>query len=71
MQYNNFKDLFSQICEIKKYVVKLNTNELRKYKILFYKLKFPLWRLNLMWEYIWGDIEYDRLKYIFESSNVI
>lgn len=71
MIYTNFSHLFSLICEIKQNVLKLNGKELRNYKKVFYNQKFPVWQLNLLWEYIFDDISYEELRTIFERSNVI
>lgn len=50
-EFDSFKALFSQICEIKQFVVKLSCKDLKNYKIVFYNQEFPKWRLDLIWEY--------------------
>lgn len=70
-KYDTFKDLFADICEIKAFVVKLHYEDLRNYRNDFYSQPFPEWRLNLLWEYIWGDISYNEIKAIFENSRLI
>ena len=69
--YIDFKDLFNDICEIKAYVIKLWGKELWEYREEFYKQPFPEWRLNLLWEYIWGDISYVEVRAIFKNSKII
>lgn len=67
----NFAELFGRICEIKNFVLKLNNEELRNYKTVFYNQKFAVWRLDLMWEFIWGDIDYETMYYIFKNNKLI
>lgn len=77
MEYDNFKQLFSLICEIKEFVVKLNSKDLRSYKRTFYNqvffrnANFNQSMLDRMWEYIFDDISYEELKTIFENNNLI
>ena len=69
--YERFGDLFSQILQLKKFVVNLRGNELKNFKFVFYNQNFALWRLDLMWEFIWGDVEYERMFEIFKNSKII
>lgn len=69
--YYDFKCLFSHICEIKDFVLKLDSGSLKNYKIVFYNQNFPQWRLDLLWEFIFDDIEYDVIKYIFKNNKII
>ena len=69
--YERFGDLFSQILQLKKFVVNLRGNELKNFKLIFYNQNFALWRLDLMWEFIWGDVEYERMFEIFKNSKII
>ena len=71
MIYDRFDDLFSQILQIKEFVVKLKGKELKNFKLIFYNQNFALWRLDLMWEFIWGDVEYERMFGIFKNSKII
>ena len=69
--YERFVDLFSQILQLKKFVVNLRGNELKNFKLIFYNQNFALWRLDLMWEFIWGDVEYERMFEVFKNSKII
>ena len=69
--YERFEDLFSQILQLKKFVVNLRGNELKNFKLIFYNQNFALWRLDLMWEFIWGDVEYERMFEVFKNSKII
>jgi hypothetical protein len=71
MLHNSFKELFSLICEIKEFVLKLNNEELKNYKVVFYNQEFPTWRLDMLWEFIFDDIEYDTMKRVFENNKII
>lgn len=71
MKEYNFKELFSHICEIKEFVLKLKIKELSNYKKVFYNQNFPVWRLDLLREFIFNDIEYEEIKHIFENSKII
>lgn len=71
MGYRDFKELFLHICDIKKFVVKLSIEDLKNYKLVFYNQDFPQWRLDLLWEYIWNDKEYEMLKDIFQNQRLI
>ena len=69
--YSSVKDLFVHICEIKKSVLKLELPDLKIYKRNFYSQKLPMYCLDLFWEYIWGDIEYEFLFEILKSRKKI
>lgn len=69
--YERFGDLFSQILQLKKFVVNLRGNELKNFKLIFYNQNFALWRLDLMWEFIWGDVKYERMFEVFKNSKII
>jgi len=71
MEYTNFKQLFSRICEIKQNVVKLNSKDLVEYRRNFFRLHFQEWQLTLLWEFIWDDKPYEEVKQIFESKKLI
>ena len=70
-EFDSFKALFSQICEIKQFVVKLSCKDLKNYKIVFYNQEFPKWRLDLIWEYFWNDVDYETMIYIFKNNKII
>lgn len=67
----SFVELFKHICQIKEFVLSLNSEDLRNYKNVFYNQSFPVWRLDLMWEFIWGDVDYETMFYIFENNKLI
>lgn len=71
MKKYDFKQLFALICEIKQFVLKLNTEELKNYKIVFYNQEFPAWRLDMLWEFIFDDIDYETMEYIFKNNKII
>lgn len=71
MIYDRFDDLFLQILQIKEFVVKLKGKELKNFKLIFYNQNFALWRLDLMWEFIWGDVEYERMFEVFKNNKII
>ena len=60
------KEELALICKTKKSVVKLSSENLKKYKINFYSQSFKIWQLDLLWEYIWGDISFEEIKKIFK-----
>ena len=60
------KEYLGLICIEKKFVVKLSNENLRKYKTNFYSQPFKNWQLDLLWEYIWGDISLKEIKKIFK-----
>lgn len=59
------KEYLGLICIEKDFVVKLSIENLKKYKISFYSQPFKNWQLDLLWEYIWGDISLKEIKKIF------
>lgn len=66
-----FSMFFEYICDNKEFVLKLNSQNLEKYKAIFYGQNFPEWRLDMLWEYIWGDIDYLTMFYVFKKNKVI
>lgn len=68
---DNFKQLYLLICEIKDFVLKLDIEDLQNYKMVFYNQNFPAWRLDMMWEFIWGDIDYETMENIFKNNKII
>ena len=61
----DIKELAYVICQKKENVVKLSRKELKEYKTNFYSQKYRVWQLDLLWEYIWGDISFEEIKKIF------
>ena len=61
----NIKELAYIICQKKENVLKLSRKELKEYKTNFYSQKYKEWQLDLLWEYIWGDISLKEIKKIF------
>ena len=59
------KEYLGLICIEKDFVVKLSIENLMKYKTNFYSQPFKNWQLDLLWEYIWGDISLKEIKKIF------
>lgn len=59
------KVLVSAICKNRQNVIKLSSENLKKYKTNFYSQSFKTWQLDLLWEYIWGDISLKEIKKIF------
>ena len=62
----NLKEYLELICVERDFVVKLSIENLRKYKTNFYSQPFKNWQLDLLWEYIWGDISLKEIKKIFK-----
>ena len=60
------KEELALICKNKESVVKLSGENLKKYKTNFYSQPFKIWQLDLLWEYIWGDISFEEIKKIFK-----
>lgn len=71
IEINNFDDLFNLICLKKDIVVKLSGNEIKKLKQEIYKFDFKKWAIDILWEYLWNDIEYDRMLFIFRNQKII
>ena len=61
----SIKELAYVICQKRENVVKLSREELKEYKTTFYSQKYKEWQLDLLWEYIWGDISLKEIKKIF------
>ena len=62
---STLKEYLGLICIERDFVVKLSNENLRKYKTDFYSQPFKKWQLDLLWEYIWGDISLKEIKKIF------
>ena len=62
---SNLKEYLGIICVERDFVIKLSNENLRKYKTNFYSQPFKIWQLDLLWEYIWGDISLKEIKKIF------
>ena len=60
------KEELALVCKTKESVVKLSSENLKKYKTNFYSHPFKIWQLDLLWEYIWGDISFEEIKKIFK-----
>ena len=61
----NLKEYLGVVCVERDFVIKLSNENLRKYKTNFYSQPFKNWQLDLLWEYIWGDISLKEIKKIF------
>ena len=59
------KEYLGLICVERNFVVKLSNENLKKYKTNLYSQPFKIWQLDLLWEYIWGDISLKKNKKIF------
>ena len=62
---STLKEYLGLICVERNFVVKLSNENLKKYKNNFYSQSFKTWQLDLLWEYIWGDISLKEIKKIF------
>ena len=60
------KEELALVCKTKESVVKLSNENLKKYKTNFYSQPFKIWQLDLLWEYLWGDITFEEIKKIFK-----
>ena len=60
------KEELALVCKTKESVVKLSSENSKKYKTNFYSQPFKIWQLDLLWEYIWGDISFEEIKKIFK-----
>lgn len=58
----NIKGLVSVVCQNKENVIKLSSETLKKYKDNFYSQRLQNWKLDILWEYIWGDISLEEVK---------
>lgn len=65
----NIKELALDICQNKINVLKLSSKDLRKYKTSFYSQNFKVWQLDLLWEYIFGDITLEEIKNILKLGD--
>ena len=63
------KEYLGLICIERNFVIKLSIENLRKYKTNFYFQPFKIWQLDLLWEYIWGDISLEKIKKIFRIGD--
>lgn len=62
----SIQELALDICQNRINVLKLSRKELKEYKTTFYSQKYGVWQLDLLWEYIWGDISLEEIKRIFK-----
>lgn len=62
---STLKEYLGLICVERNFVVKLSNENLKKYKTNLYSQPFKIWQLDLLWEYIWGDISLKEIKKIF------
>lgn len=62
---STLKEYLGLICVERNFVVKLSNENLKKYKTNFYSQPLKKWQLDLLWEYIWGDISLKEIKKIF------
>lgn len=62
-------ELVCLICKKRESVIKLNSKNLKEYKNKFYSQPFRIWQLDLLWEYIWGDISLEEIKKIFRIGD--
>lgn len=67
----SFEDFFYEICDIKDFIVKFNYIELSIFKEYYYGCNYPRWKLDLLWEYIFDDIDYNSIVDIFLKSRAI
>ena len=59
------KEYLGLICVERDFMVKLSNENLKEYKTNLYSQPFKIWQLDLLWEYIWGDISLKEIKKIF------
>ena len=62
---STLKEYLGLICVERNFVIKLSNENLKKYKTNLYSQHFKTWQLDLLWEYIWGDISLKEIKKIF------
>ena len=62
---STLKEYLGLICVERNFVIKLSNENLKKYKTNLYSQPFKIWQLDLLWEYIWGDISLKEIKKIF------
>ncbi len=65
---STLKEYLGLICIEKNFVIKLSNENLKKYKTNLYSQPFKIWQLDLLWEYIWGDISLKEIKKIFKME---
>ena len=65
---STLKEYLGLICVERNFVVKLSNENLKKYKNNLYSQPFKIWQLDLLWEYIWGDISLKEIKKIFKME---
>lgn len=65
----NIRELALDICQNRINVLKLSSKDLRKYKNNFYSQNFKVWQLDLLWEYIFGDITLEEIKNILKLGD--
>ena len=65
------KELCEDICKLKEYVLELDYKNLKKYKEFFYKKDIAKWQLDLIWEFIWDDRDYEEVIYILKKKKII
>lgn len=65
----SIQELALDICQNRINVLKLSSKDLRKYKTSFYSQNFKVWQLDLLWEYIFGDITLEEIKNILKLGD--
>ena len=65
----SIQELALDICQNRINVLKLSSKDLRRYKTNFYSQNFKLWQLDLLWEYIFGDITLEEIKNILKLGD--
>lgn len=65
----SIQELALDICQNRINVLKLSSKDLRKYKTNFYSQNFKIWQLDLLWEYIFGDITLEEIKNILKLGD--
>lgn len=75
MKKKDIREFISEICQIKKDMLKLNNEELKIYKLAFYMQDYEKYKLNIIWDYIWDYIPkqemYRKLKLRWENGDNI
>lgn len=75
MKKKDIREFISEICQIKKDMLKLNNEELKIYKLAFYMQDYEEYKLNIIWDYIWNYIPkqemYRKLKLRWENGDNI
>lgn len=67
-EYKELKELVSDICQLKEYVVKLDYTGKVEFQKEFYSLPFREWKLNILWDYIWDYKTYNEIIHILEKD---